>query len=220
VSIPLGPHPDGALATFSGEIALDDSVYVLDVCRESGACERSIVDLATLATTTSDVSDRPLCSIVGVIDDLVVGYRDASCTGGTFDPDTPPVLAVQPLDGGEERIFDDVPLSGGGQLVQTAHGPVLVATTMPGDDISHQVLAVSLIDGSVTTLLERGADARSFMTPLPVRLPPGYVLIGTSLADEPAQRNFLVRDVPILVDLDSGEQTPLPNLPHSIDPAP
>ena len=53
-----------------------------------------------------------------------------------------------------------------------------------------------------------------------MRLPPGYVLIGTSLADEPAQRNFLVRDVPILVDLDSGEQTPLPNLPHSIDPAP
>ena len=216
-TVPLGPHPDGELASFGGEIAKDDSVFVLEVCRDSGACERTIVDLASLDVTTTDVTDAPICSIVGIIDGLIVGYRFPACANG---PDVHPGLVVAPLDGGPELVVGDIGLSGGGVVTRTSEGPVLVGIRMAADGSRYEIVEVDLRTGEARTLLEEEGADMTFLTPLPVELPDGYVLLGMSLGDEPAQRGFFIRPVPILLDLETGERTELPNLPHTLEPGP
>jgi hypothetical protein len=83
-----------------------------------------------------------------------------------------------------------------------------------------RIVAVDPTTGETRTIHEVDPDALTFLLPEPVRLPDGWVLLATTLSDDPAGRGFLVRGVPVLVNLVTGEKVELPNLPHSIGDTP
>jgi hypothetical protein len=208
------PVTDAAdpLFTILGAIAHDDSVFVVEACRASG-CERTIADLASGEITTVDTTDAPVCAVIGVIDGLVIGRHRDGCVR---DDTAPTSVVVSPLEGGPSHTLA-APDGADGIVVSTADGPRVVLTAPPSGDEGQVVISLDPMTGESTTIHEEPSGSPVFVLPQPVRLPDGYVLLATSLSDDPAQRGFLIRKVPILIDLVSGERIELPNLPHSLN---
>jgi hypothetical protein len=194
-------------------LSQDDRIFVAEHCRASGRCLRSFVDLETGAVRDVETSSQPMCSIIAVTDGLVIGRSAPGCAG-----DGAPVTAVAALDGGTALVLEAA-AGQGGVLVPTDDGPRLVVALEPESDGRQTVVAIDVENGDAETIFEMGASP-GFLTPVPVRLPDGYVLLATSLSDDPAQRGFFTRLVPVLVDLGTGTRTELPNLPHSLEPTP
>lgn len=216
VDIPVDDPADPLFSLAPG-LARDDSVYVIETCRAAG-CERSIVDLATGEIRTIDTTADPVCSMIGVIDGLVIGRQRAGCERD----DTAPVSVVaSPLEGGPSRTLEAA-TDADGVVVPTRAGPRLVVARTDDASLDQTIVAIDPTTGEATTILERAGDqaAPSFVTPMAVHLPEGYVLLAASLGDEPASRGFFVRTVPILLNLDTGERIDLPNLPHTLDGTP
>jgi hypothetical protein len=126
---------------------------------------------------------------------------------------------VSPLDGGPSRTIEEVG-DADGIVVATPDGPRAVLLVGSVDDLGRTIVEVDLLSGTTSTIHEVTDASTSFVAPASVRLPDGYVLLAGSLSDDPAGRGFVIRPVPILVDLTTGEKTELVNLPHTLEPTP
>jgi hypothetical protein len=206
------------------ELAGDDSLFVVDSCRSLSACTRQIVDTSTGETRTIDLPVVDLCRLEGVADGFVVHTVASSCSNPIPQPS--PGVPVAPtgdspsdfqvvattLDGGASRVL--VEGDNLGTVVRTDAGPRFVYM----HSLDFETFALEAVDvntGDSKTLVTYDSNyAGSTPWIQPVRLPPGWVLLASDLRDVPDAQN-LMRAVPELVNVLSGERIQLPNLPHS-----
>jgi hypothetical protein len=100
-----------------------------------------------------------------------------------------------------------------GQLVETPTGDRLIYTRLVGPGSPQSIESVDVRTGETKVVLTRGMNT-PLVTPKQLRLPEGWVLLVTfSLGDFP-QAAPGPRAVPILVDLVTGQQFEMENLPH------
>ena len=190
-------------------IALDGSAFVVDTC-DDGTCRFQVVDTATGAASQVDHASGSICQIIGIADGVVVAATQPVCQPFDLnaDPDEMAIVAL-PLDGGASREL--VHGSMDGELVATPTGArlIIVDSTATGFDVR----SVNVATGDATILLRRRA-AEPVLAPVHLRLPTGWVLLATfSLGDYP-MASPVDRAVPILIDLTTGEQYEMVNLPH------
>ena len=191
--------------SISSGLAVDDTVFTVEWCPTLGPCVRHVHD--TLAGTTRKVEldgDRT-CQLVGVIDGQLV-----ATSGPTCDSPQGPSVTVQALDGGERRALPVPP--GAAVLAMAPSGPVVVVAEDRTDQTIYRVID---LDGTEARELAR-IDHPGWVAPIPanLRLPEGWVLLGGPLADTPGNRN-VGRAIPRLLNVVTGEQIELVNLPHS-----
>lgn len=199
----------GDLYLFGGtnaDLALDGSAFVIDIC-DAGACRFTIIDATNGAARDAARSKEPICSILGVAGGNVVATTQDTCS--VFDGNVK--IVALPLDGGAGRaLVDGIVL---GQLIDTPTGARLVHTRYVDVETSQTIETMDIETRETTVLLTRGAGD-PFVVPRPLRLPEGWVLLATmSLGDFP-QAAIGPRAVPILIDLVSGKQYEMVNLPH------
>ena len=190
-------------------LALDGSAFVVDTC-DDAACRFQVVDTATGAASQVDHASDPICQVIGIADGVVVAATQPVCQPFDLnaDPDAMAIIAL-PLDGGASR--DLVHGSMDGELVATPSGARLILVDSKATGSS--VRSVDIATGDETVLVTRTA-AEPVVAPVHLRLPSGWVLLATfSLGDYPLA-SPVDRAVPILVDLMSGEQYEMVNLPH------
>lgn len=202
----VAPDP----AVVSADLAVDDSVFVVESCHPGGACVRTVVDAATGESERTERAGDPICKIFGVVDGTIVGSTRPDCT-----EDIPSDIVLVPIDGGSPTVLlEDVPRSSreGAFVVDTEDGPRFVLGGVAGpDEMPWDVL--DLTTGE-TSLLPSDLPSEVPRAPLELRLPNGWILLaGGSLGDFPWQRSF-DRPVPHLVNLVTGETIELVNLPH------
>ena len=98
-----------------------------------------------------------------------------------------------------------------GEVIPTPTGPRLIYVDSSAR--GSEVRSVDVATGDETVILTRTAD-EPYLAPVRLHLPSGWVLLATfSLGDYP-QASPVDRAVPILVDLTTGEQYEMVNLPH------
>jgi hypothetical protein len=190
-------------------LAVDDSVFVVEVCVGGSGCTRTIVDGATAAVRQIDGPAGPVCRILGVVAGTIIEAGRPVCS-----EDAPTDVVAVPLEGGASTVLiDDADASVGDSfIVPTSEGPKLVLLGPVGPDaIPWDVLDVTTGD---TTLLPPGAVGTTPLVTAEIRLPDGWVLLmGGGLGDFPWQRAF-DRPVPVLVNLVTEERIELVNLPN------
>ena len=191
-------------------LALDGSAFVVDSCDEDGRCRFHVVNTETGVTRPVEHGMGPICRIIGVAEGTVVAATQPVCEPFPLDPtsDDSRIIAL-PLDGAPGRALVRGAMDG--QLVETPTGARLVYVRI--SDSGTEVRSVDVATGADTVILARALD-EPLLAPVQVRLPPGWVLLATfSLGDYP-QASPVDRAVPILVDLTTGEQHQMVNLPH------
>lgn len=189
-------------------LARDASTSVIEFCRTATACVRHIVDAATLEMRTIDVPPLPVCRIDAVLDGLVIETSGGACGGS----ETPFVTWATPLEGGERRLL----VEGATEryVVETANGPKLLYSPgwTPAAGKTFHILDVA--SGATEVLLSFDPDSpRSAFSIGPGRMPPGWVLLAGLLNEYPAGR-LALGAAPLLVNVETGEQIELVNLPH------
>jgi hypothetical protein len=194
-SVPAG-------STVAYEFALDSSVFVVDACRARADCSRVIVDAATLEASTYRLElDREICHVIGATDGLVLVEAGTSCALSYADR-----TLVMSMDGSDVRVLDLALLEVAGtpRLVRTTAGPHVVA----GRHV------IDLSDAREVRVLEVGEDLDSAWPY--VHLAPDWVLFVPfhALADVPRVRPTMTGQPPVLVNVLTGEQLELVNLPH------
>ena len=198
----IGSSPIGLNMT--GErITPDDSAFIVHWCTAIGPCTRLIHDTATGETREVHPADARWCGVQGAGGGYVVIQR-GPCDG-------PGQLTVEDLDGGDRRVI--VEGWANGTVVQGSEGPVLVYSV--GTDAETTYRAVSLPDGEPRELAV--FEHPDWIAPplSRVRLPAGdWVLLAGPLADTPSN-NSLGRTTPVLLNIVTGEQIELVNLPPS-----
>ena len=200
----------GDAISFAPNLARDASTFVIELCRTGTTCVRHIVDAATLEVRTIDVPPLPVCRIDAVIGDLVIETSGGPCGG----PETPFVTWATSLEGGERRLLADGAVER--YVVETADGPKLVYSTgwTPAAGKTFQILDVA--SGDTEVLLSFDADSpRGGLSIGPSRLPPGWVFLAGLLNEYPAGRLGLGA-APLVVNVETGEQIELVNLPHRL----
>ncbi len=192
---------------FTADLALDESVFIVDACFEGRGCARTVVDTATGTARTVDREGASLCEIFGIVDGTIFGSTRSVCAA-----DSATDLIAVTVDGGEPTMLaPNVARSSlsGAFVVPTSVGPKLVLGGLAGpDDMPWDVLDVAT---GKTSILSVGAVP---LGPADLRLPGGWILLtGGMMGDFPWQKAF-DRPVPILVNLVTGERIELVNLPH------
>ena len=202
----------GDLALFgqaAAALALDGSTFVVDTC-DDGQCRLRVIDTVTGASRDVDHVGDPICRLIGVADGVAVAATKPVCK--PFDLDPNPVgaaIVALPLDGSPSR--DLVRGSTDGLLVATPTGARLIRVDSSASGT--EVRSVDVATGDATVIISRSPD-EPFVAPVDLRLPSGWVLLATfSLGDYP-QSSPVDRSVPILVDLTTGQQYEMVNLPH------
>ncbi len=195
------------LTGLSGVLSDDDLRYVVSDCAAAG-CTMQVLDTATGEATVVAIDGDPVCRIVGLVEDAVVATTGASCLERG-----PTATMLIPLDGQPARVL----VEGGadGVIVLASTGPLYVYPSgAPGTAI--ELRAVDLAGGTPRELASF-EDAEAVRSLSPVRLPAGdWVLFAGPLADTPNAAAVL-RPVPLLLNVVTGQQIPLVNLPHSTD---
>jgi hypothetical protein len=184
-------------STVAYEFALDASVFVVDACRARADCSRTVIDAATLEASTYRLElDREICHVIGATDGLVLVEAGTSCA--LSYPDR---TLVTSLDGSDMRVLE---AGGSPRLVRTTAGPHVVA----GRHV------IDLSDDREARVLDVGEDLETAWPYL--RLPPDWVLFVPfhGLADVPRARPSMAGQPPVLVNVLTGEQLELVNLPH------
>ena len=199
-SVPMSHASTGRGAA----LALDDSVFVADACAASLDCVRDIVDAATLERRTVQLPTGETCALLGVIDGLVVESTARSCNEETYR------TTAIPLDGGERRTLADGRIEG--TVVASSAGARIVYWEGVGEGQVFRILdiasgAVDDIDSSAWGVQE------SWLMVERIRLPGDWVLLSAGLGDFPGPKTF--RGVPRLINVVTGEQIELVNLPNS-----
>lgn len=201
----IGSSPIGL--TMTGEqMAPDDSAFVVHWCSAIGPCTRLIHDTATGETRELHPADSRWCGVQGVGGGFVV-IQSGACDGPAGQ------LTVENLDGGDRRVIVDG--WGNGTVVLGSEGPVLVYSG--GTEAQTTYRAVSL-EGGEPRELAVFEHPDGVAPPLSrVRMPAGdWVLLAGPLADTPSN-NSLGRTTPVLLNIVTGEQIELVNLPPSAD---
>jgi hypothetical protein len=185
------------------DIAIDDSVFVVETCTPL-ACTRTVHDLASGESSDIVIEGERTCSFLGIAAGQLIATSSPNCD--TFEAGR---VTATPLDGGARRVLFDRPASG--LVVESAAG--LQVVLHEGGDAG-TVISVVPLDGGEARELAR-FDAASTRVPSTVRLPVGdWVLMAGPLADTPANQS-IGREVPLLLNLETGEQIELVNLPNS-----
>ena len=202
----------GDLALFgqaAAALALDGSAFVVDTCDE-GQCRLRVIDTVTGASRDVDHVGDPICRLIGVADGVAVAATQPVCKPFDLDPNPAGAAIVAlPLDGSPSR--DLVRGSTDGLLVATPTGARLIRVDSSASGT--EVGSVDVATGDATVIVRRSPD-EPFVAPVDLRLPSGWVLLATfSLGDYP-QASPVDRSVPILVDLTTGQQYEMVNLPH------
>ena len=131
------------------------------------------------------------------------------------------------------RQVDELGLLAGGQIDEDRDGshdepPAgrIVAERAREEDVAirepdgdGQTVAVVDLRTGARTEIAASVPGTAFRLPIPLRLPVGWVILATSLADHPGGR-AIPRDVPVALNLDTGEQIGLVTLPHTIESTP
>ena len=205
----VGPDPMG----FTAELALDDSVFVVDSCHAGTGCRRTVVDAATGEAAVTERKGDPICRIFGIVDGTIVGSRRPVCT-----QDAPTdLIAVSLADGSSTGLATGVVRSTleGASVVDSDEGAKFVLGGPVGSDeadgMAWDVLDLATLS---TSRIDVTAPDGSPLFAADVRLPGGWILLtGGGLGDFPWQRS-VDRPVPVLVNLVTDEQIELVNLPH------
>lgn len=205
----VDPDPTG----FTAELALDDSVFVVDSCHAGVGCRRTVVDAATGERVVTKRPADPICKIFGIADGTIIGSRRPVCTG-----DAPTdVIAVSLDDGSSTVLAVDVvrPTLEGAFVVDTDEGPKFVlggpVGSVEGDGMPWDVIDVTTLS---TSRVDVAAEDGSPLFTSDIRLPGSWILLSRGgLGDFSWQRAF-DRPVPVLVNLLTDERIELVNLPN------
>jgi hypothetical protein len=202
----VGRDPTG----FSAELAVDDSVFVVDACFTGRGCTRTIVDGTTGDPREVDRAAEPLCRIFGIVDGTIVGSTRSACS-----EDTPTNVIGVPVEGGRSKVLIEGAVGAnldGAFVAPTSEGPKLVLAGPVGpDETPWDVLDIATGE---TELLPPGAAGTQPLMTADIRLRDGWIMLtGGGLGDFPWQRAF-DRPVPVLVNLVTGERIELVNLPN------
>ena len=144
------------------------------------------------------------CALLGVVDGLVVESTARSCNEETYR------TTAIPLDGGERRTLADGRIEG--TVVASSAGARIVNWEGVGEGQVFRILdiasgAVDDIDSSAWGVQE------SWLMVERIRLPDDWVLLSAGLGDFPGPK--MLRGVPRLINVVTGEQIELVNLPNS-----
>lgn len=205
----VDPDPTG----FTAELALDDSVFVVDSCHAGAGCRRTVVDAATAKGKVTERAADPICKIFGIVDGTIVASTRPVCT-----QDAPTdVVAVSLADGASTVLAADVERTAleGAFVVDTEEGSQFVlggpVGSVEADGMPWDVLDVTTMS---TSRVDVAAADGSPLSTTDVRLPGGWILLTRGgLGDFPWQR-AADRPVPVLVNLVTGERIELANLPN------
>ena len=205
----VDPDPTG----FTAELALDDSVFVVDSCHAGSGCRRTVVDAATGESAVSERKGDPVCAIFGIVDGTIVGSRRPVCT-----EDAPTdLVAVSLADGSSTVLAADVVRSTleGSFVVDTEEGGKFIlggpVGSVENDGMPWDVLDLTTLS---TSRIDVAAPDGTPLVAADVRLPGGWILLTRGgLGDFPWQR-AVDRPVPVLVNLVTDERIELVNLPH------
>ena len=197
--VQLAAMPLGGVEEAQAGLAIDDSAFMVQWCPRIGDCERFVYDTATAEVTKVARGNDRMCGLYGIAGDTIVGMTPSCEVAGG--------VTAEPLSGGPR-----IPLSDGAQalIVPTDDGPRVVLLTT-GD--TESTLSLIGLDGTgrrdIATF-EHESGSNPYLSDL--RLPvPGWVLLSGSLADTPT--NPVSQPRPMLVNVETGEQIELPNLP-------
>ena len=199
----IGSAPIGLVMT--GELmAADGSAFIVHWCTAIGPCTRLIHDTATGGTREVQPADARWCSVQGAAGGVVV-LQSGACDG-------PGRLIAENLDGGDRHVI--VEGWANGTVILGSDGPVLVYSE--GTETQSTYRAVSLNGGEPREIAV--FEHADFVAPQlsRVRLPVGdWVLLAGPLADTPSN-NSIGRTTPVLLNIVTGEQIELVNLPPSV----
>jgi hypothetical protein len=199
------PVASGTLAIRHAQAALsvDDTQFVAEWCPVVGSCEHVVYDAATGEARQGTLDGDPGCSIMGVLDGRIVATT-SQCDAGPDDGR----IAVRDLEGGDwTPLFEDWASV---ILLEGSSGPQAVLLEQ---DETRTVVWIVGLDG--TGLRELATfDHGDGMGPgtSRVRLPAGdWVLLAGTIGDTPNGGSS--GDRPLLLNIVTGEQIELRNLP-------
>jgi hypothetical protein len=198
----VGRTPMG-LREAIGMLAVDDAQFVAQWCPLIGSCERAIYDTTTGDVRTVTRADDGICNLVGV-----VGGQLIAQSPGCDAPAGEQRITAEDLDDGSITTLVEGPA--GAAVFPGPEGPQ-VLVFHPGD--TQSVVEVVGIDGTGRREVAR-IDHESGLNPYvsPLRLPAGdWILLAGPLADTPTQH--MLTPIPVLLNVVTGEQIALPNLP-------
>ncbi len=203
----LIPLPAGGIS-FALNLSRDDSLIVVEFCASATDCSRRVLDAATLESETVDLPALAVCRIDAVVEGLIVETSGGPCGG----PETPFVTWATPLDGGDRRLLVEGAIDR--YVVETRDGPKLVYSTGWTPDAGNTFHVLDIASGHTEVLLSFDSDSPLGGHSLgAARLPPGWILLAGNLSDRPAG-TFTLGAAPLLVNVETGEQIELVNLPH------
>ena len=190
------------------ELAPDDGFFLLETCTETGACTRRVFDAATLEARTVPVAGEETCRVVRVLDeDRVVAITAPRC--GVENPVWK--LVTMAMDGSDRiELAAITPGDENAWLVRSAQGPRVVHVTQPGDG-TQELRSIDVATGAATVLWTNDGRQPSMGLAM-VPLPEDWLLLG-SIGSDPGQP-VGSQPVPLLINVVTGEQIPMVNLPH------
>jgi hypothetical protein len=178
--------------------------FLVDVCSTDMTCQRSLIDAATLEVTTFSIElGAELCEVVGATYTHVVWRTGFSCQAFGVDD-----LLLMSHDGSDRRTLVDV---GPGSVVNSSEGWLMLYTEFPG---SSEYRLLDLATGESRSL---GTMPAGFIRIRNVLLPPDWILFAPWYGIGDFPRSHLLAPVgepPILLNVVTGEQIELLNLPH------
>ena len=203
--------PREGLAGVTAELALDGAVFVVDACHAGSGCTRTVLDTGSGDASTFDRAADPICRILGIVDDVIIGFSRAT----TCAEEAITALVAVPIDGDPRVLMADAPREiVDAVVVPTAGGAKVVYVGAVSDDGSAVTVSVLDVATGRTTDLPPSDVGDPRLGPYPVALPEGWVLLaGGAMGDFPWQR-ALDRPAPVLLNLDTGRRIELPNLPN------
>lgn len=198
----------GQFGTPAMELAPDDGFFLLETCTETGACTRRVFDAATLEARTIPVVGEETCRVVRVLDeDRVVAITAPRC--GVENPVWK--LVTMAMDGSDRIELAAIkPGDENAWLVRSAQGPKVVHVTHSGDG-TQELRSIDVATGAATVLWTNDGRQPSMGLAM-VPLPEDWLLLG-SIGSDPGQP-VGSQPVPLLINVVTGEQIPMVNLPH------
>lgn len=192
------------------QLAADDSFYLLETCTAESVCTRRLIDTVTLETRTIEVRGGETCQVVAVLgEDLVVASVAPSCTG-----ESPALSIVATAMDGSRRVqlseASAASPASDGWVMPTAEGP-RVLVVRHAEDGSQDLRSIDVASGA-STVLWTNDGSQPAMELSRVNLPEDWVLLG-SLWNDPLLPSGS-RPVPLLINVLTGEQISMANLPH------
>lgn len=201
----IATSPAGSVLA-DGQLAIDDSAFVVDSCPEEGSCTRALHDAASDVTREVELAGERTCEFIGVAAGRIVALSGSTCAEGDGVH-----MTTQDLDGGQRNVLVEGHVSG--VIVRGSSRDYLVYWLSSDESPTYSSIA---LDGGapreLLTAAEAGFGGLSASSRLPVR---DWVLLSGPLADTFMNRSASV-PIPRLLNVVTGQVIELANLPHTI----